>query len=122
MAYDASGWFPQLPDSPPGTGTGGSGGPLLGVGAPSNGLGSNGDVYIDRSTGDIYTKAGDMWTLATSGGGGGSIEVIPGVADDPNVAVIVPADQTKGAIYYKNGAFSLWNWTTPAGPWVAINA
>lgn len=119
MAYVATGWTPNLPNLPPGTGTGGSGRPLSGVGAPGPALGNNGNIYIDQSTGDIYTKTGDTWVIQS--GGGGAVEIIPGVVDDPNVGAIVPADPTKGAIYYKNGVFSLWTWTTAAGPWVALN-
>lgn len=36
--------------------TGGSGGPLLGNGAPSSGLGSVNDIYEDLLTGDLYQK------------------------------------------------------------------
>lgn len=33
-----------------------------GSGVPSNGLGGNGDFYLDGSTGDYYTKATGVWT------------------------------------------------------------
>jgi hypothetical protein len=35
----------------------------VGSGAPSVGLGSNGDQYIDSDNGDIYTKVAGTWNL-----------------------------------------------------------
>lgn len=35
----------------------------VGSGAPSAGLGSDGDQYIDTDDGDIYTKVAGTWTL-----------------------------------------------------------
>lgn len=120
MALAANGqWYPVIPDAPPGEGTGNGRGLLTGTGAPDDANGANGNIYVDISTGDIYTKSGDTWTIVS--GGSGAVQVISGAFDDPN-GNVTPADPTKGAIYYKNGAFSLWNWTTPAGPWVAINS
>jgi hypothetical protein len=45
-----------------------------GVGAPSNADGNNGDIYVNLINGDIYSKSGDTWTIATGGTGpaGGS--------------------------------------------------
>lgn len=37
-----------------------------GTGAPSNGLGANGDTYIATDTGGLYTKSGGTWSLAGS--------------------------------------------------------
>lgn len=37
-----------------------------GAGAPSAGLGNNGDLYIDGTNGDIYTKSSGVWTLTGS--------------------------------------------------------
>ena len=39
---------------------------LTGAGAPSAGLGNDGDVYIDGTNGDIYTKAAGVWSLTGS--------------------------------------------------------
>lgn len=36
---------------------------LVGAGAPSAGLGGNGDFYIDSTTGDIYLKSAGVWNL-----------------------------------------------------------
>lgn len=36
---------------------------LVGAGAPSAGLGGEGDVYIDSTTGDIYLKSAGVWNL-----------------------------------------------------------
>lgn len=41
---------------------------LSGAGAPSNSLGTNGDIYVNTSTGDIYTKAGDVWIIFAASG------------------------------------------------------
>lgn len=41
----------------PGTGT------LSGSGVPSNGIGSNGDIYIDLSNRDLYVKISNVWEL-----------------------------------------------------------
>lgn len=58
------------------TGTGGSDGTdgvdgtsvFTGNGAPSAGLGSDGDVYIDADNGDIYLKVTGSWVLQGSPG------------------------------------------------------
>ncbi|MGE0151787.1 MAG: hypothetical protein AB7R90_04165 [Reyranellaceae bacterium] len=57
--------FEQISDGPPGpTGAAGTDGAsyLGGAGAPSAGLGANGDTYINLSNGDIYQKAGGSWS------------------------------------------------------------
>jgi hypothetical protein len=36
---------------------------LVGSGAPSNGIGGEGDVYIDTDNGDIYEKSAGVWNL-----------------------------------------------------------
>lgn len=47
-----------------GGGGGGSGtGTLSGSGAPSAGLGSNGDIYIDLSNKDLYVKISGAWEI-----------------------------------------------------------
>jgi hypothetical protein len=40
----------------------------VGNGAPSNGLGNDGDVYTDADNGDIYEKIGGSWSLQGSPG------------------------------------------------------
>lgn len=57
---------PQGPEGPAGTnGNDGADGNqiLVGAGAPSAGLGVDGDQYIDSDNGDIYTKAAGAWNL-----------------------------------------------------------
>ena len=39
---------------------------LTGTGAPDNGDGNNGDVYIDGDNGDIYEKVAGVWNLIGS--------------------------------------------------------
>lgn len=99
----------------------GTGQLLQGTGAPSASLGNNGDVYINITNGNIYSKAGDIWILSTVGSGG-TVQVIAGSVADPNAGTIIPDDHSKGAIYYQKGAYSLWNWDTQGQAWVAINA
>jgi hypothetical protein len=45
------------------TSGGGSGGTTWhhGSGVPSNGLGVDGDYYLDEDTGDVYVKSGGVW-------------------------------------------------------------
>lgn len=57
---------PQGPQGTPGqNGTDGLDGNQIyvGSGAPSAGLGQNGDQYIDSDNGDIYTKSAGTWNL-----------------------------------------------------------
>lgn len=60
---------PQGPRGPRGlTGPAGGGGGdgsvwYDGAGAPSGGLGENGDYYLRTSNGDVYTKAGGAWSV-----------------------------------------------------------
>lgn len=49
----------------------GGGSVLFGYGAPDNSLGMNGDLYVNKSNGDIYSKNNDAWEL--QGGGGASV-------------------------------------------------
>lgn len=48
-----------------GAGGGGSGttGLLDGFGAPGAGLGSNGNLYVDKTNRDLYAKIGGTWEL-----------------------------------------------------------
>jgi hypothetical protein len=39
---------------------------LFGDGVPANGLGDDGDLYVDNLTGDLYRKSGGTWTLETN--------------------------------------------------------
>lgn len=54
------------PAGPAGTnGTNGASA-LTGSGVPGAGLGSNGDLYVDSATGDLYKKVAGVWTLQGS--------------------------------------------------------
>lgn len=44
-------------------GGGGSGAQLSGAGPPGAGLGSDGDLYVDRTNRDMYAKIGGAWEL-----------------------------------------------------------
>lgn len=69
MIYAANqAWLPNLPDGPP-LSTIESGDVLTGVGAPNDSDGSNGDIYVNITNGDSYTKSGDTWNIAGGGGG-----------------------------------------------------
>ena len=49
---------------------GGAGiGLLSGAGVPAAGLGSNGNLYVDTTNGDVYSKSGGAWSLVTGGTG-----------------------------------------------------
>jgi hypothetical protein len=65
-----------------------------GVGPPNDADGSNGQTYVDTSTGDLYVKSGDTWTIF-SGGGGGATEVYFGTGDPNGVQTA-----TRPAIFY----------------------
>lgn len=54
---------PRGPQGPAGSGGGGGGGSTWydGAGAPSGGLGVDGDYYLRTSNGDVYAKAGGVW-------------------------------------------------------------
>jgi hypothetical protein len=64
---------PAGPAGAPGSnGTNGANGTSVhtGNGAPSAGLGNNGDVYIDADNGDIYEKSAGVWNLIGTPGVG----------------------------------------------------
>lgn len=76
--------------------------------APDDAFGSDGDLALDTTTGDLYAKANGTWTLS-GGGGGGATEVYFG-SGDPNgaqtatrPAIFYDAD---GAIWIKTGVGS----------------
>lgn len=58
---DTDGTRTRLPD-------GGSGGGAWynGSGAPSGGLGADGDYYLDDDTGDVYAKTAGVWSVAAN--------------------------------------------------------
>lgn len=74
---------------------------LTGVGSPSSGLGSDGDMYIDTSANDIYgPKTGGVW------GSGTSLVGSPGIS--------VPSGGTTGQTLLKNSSTDYdYSWATP---------
>ncbi len=53
---------------PIGEATSGGGGSVWynGTGAPSSGLGANGDYYLDNATGNVYAKSGGAWSIVAN--------------------------------------------------------
>lgn len=96
-------------DVPPSGCTGGS--LLTGSGAPVC-PGFEGQSYIDASSGDLYLYTGGSWTLISSGGGGGSVEVY--AADYSGVApVFVPA----GSVAIATDTVTGTTWYYYSGSW-----
>lgn len=55
------------------------------------------------------------------GGGGGTDQIYSSVAPNPNVAGIVPANQTKGALFYQDPSITLyneWKWSIANKTWI----
>jgi hypothetical protein len=79
------------------------GGNLSGAGVPDNSLGNNGDIYVNTINGDVYSKSGGTWTLATGGvgpaGGSGLVGAV-----DPEGAVVA----TAGTTYVNSVNHSFW--------------
>lgn len=53
--------------------------------------------------------------------GGGTIQVITSSDADPNAAGILPADQTKGAIFQQDPSitrYNTWKWSTISLAWL----
>lgn len=51
-----------------------------GTGTPVDN-GTDGQLYIDTSTGDIYVYENNSWTVLSGGGGGGASEITTGASD-----------------------------------------
>lgn len=70
---------------------------LFGAGAPSDGTGSNGDYYLNSSTGGVYSKAGGTWSLV------GTFQGAQGVAGSVDWtqaadAILFAADADTGVV------------------------
>lgn len=63
MASDHEDRIRWLEDNSGGGGGGGGSTWLSGAGAPSGGLGVDGDYYLDTSNGDVYAKASGSWSV-----------------------------------------------------------
>ena len=122
MALDPEGnYYADLPDPP--LGGAGYGGQIThGNGAP----GANTPIssgYIDDLTGNFYTNTTGTsggWVLST-GGGGGTIQVIKGAFDNPN-GNVTPTNTAAAAIYYRDQAVPIqfWAWSVSGQNWFAI--
>lgn len=66
-----------------------------GHGAPSNTLGSDGDLYIDLDGSGLYEKINGVWTLV-SGAGGNALQTVPYTVAPP----ANPPDISKQAVAY----------------------
>jgi hypothetical protein len=64
---------------------------LKGTGAPADGVGADGDVYIDTVSRDVYQKSGGTWSVITNLSGGP-----PGPKGDPGAAGDPGANGTNG--------------------------
>jgi len=87
-----------------------------GSGAPSDSLGSNGDVYVDRDSGTAYTKSGGVWSLVTGGGASG----LAGVGSPEGAQVGSP-----GQTYVATDSNNFWVKVTGSATntgWVALIA
>lgn len=87
-----------------------------GNGPPSDSLGSNGDIYVDEDTGNIYSKSLGTWTLYSAGGGGGGNGQV-GVVDPEGVVTASP-----GTTYWNSSNNTLWVKVSGTGNtgWVQI--
>lgn len=97
-----------------------AGGALFnGSGAPDDVDGENGDLYLDRDSGQLYQKSNDAWGVITGGSGGiGEVHYIGTPGQDPNTHVTA----TRGAIAY-DSAGAVWVKTTSGNNntgWLAI--
>lgn len=90
-----------------------------GVGAPSAGLGSNGDWYINTGTSDVYNKISGSWVLtlnikgATGATGATGAQGAQGPAGPPGVGGQWNVDMSQGATALKNDIQGKLNAGTP---------
>lgn len=84
-----------------------------GEGAPSNSLGTNGDLYVNVDTGDIYAKENNVWALQSGGGGGGVQQLFQGNSDP----VSAPTDPSKPAIFFNHNTGYGWRWDVSDAAW-----
>lgn len=83
----------------------GTGSVLYGTGAPSNSFGNNGDIYVNVTTGGVYSKSGDIWIVTTGGGSG----VVNKVGHGSPVGAVTP--DAAGQFYTDLDAPALWQST-----------
>ncbi|MCZ4245940.1 beta strand repeat-containing protein, partial [Pedobacter punctiformis] len=98
-----------------------------GPNAPVNGAGSNGDTYINTSTGDVYTKEGNVWVLSGNikgpKGDAGVVGVqgMPGTSGTPGT----PGSGTAGApgtgVTIVTNDSGTWVYNPTTNTWTNIN-
>ncbi|SNW62030.1 Collagen-like protein [Orpheovirus IHUMI-LCC2] len=79
---------------------------ITGSGPPSPGLGVDGDLYIDTTTGEYYQKQNGVWVLEGTIGGGGGATIYTGAGVPPqNLGVNgdLYIDNASGDYYQKQG-------------------
>lgn len=89
----------------------------VGVGAPSNADGNNGDLYVNSSNGSVYSKDNDAWSLV-SAGAAGVPQVYAYTGASPTADLLVPDEPTEPAIAYKkDGTDATYGWNTTTQAW-----
>lgn len=68
------------------------------AGAPSNGLGVDGDYYLNSDNGAVYNKAGGVWVLE------GNIQGPAGISGAGTGELIDGGSRTDGAALFDSGA------------------
>ena len=82
-----------------------------GNGAPDNANGDDGQYYLDLTNGDVYFKSNGTWVLST-GGGGGSGEILAYTTTGPTADGVLPSDLNAEAIAVKpDGTTFTWDST-----------
>lgn len=79
-------------------------------GAPDDANGSNGDAYIDISSGDVYRKYGGGWTVLIAGTGAVELVYIATPGQNPNGVSVASrpamAYDSSGALWMKTNTGS----------------
>ena len=88
----------------------------VGVGVPDNADGNNGDLYVNTSNGNVYSKDNDVWGLSTGGSGVPQVYAYTGAS--PTADAIVPDDPGEPAIAYKkDGTDATYGWNVTTQAW-----
>ena len=100
-------WYPTLPDPPPALHYSEL---LSGIGLPDNSDGENGDLWVNISTGDLYSKVSGLWTILSIGGG------TPPQVFSGNYGGGTPTDvpTATAALAYDTGTGAIWQWVGSA--------
>ncbi len=65
----------------------------------------------------IWTVLWSQWIAVIQAATGGGSQIV-NFTNDPNTEGIVPANKNLAALAYPIGGGTLFQWVTPAGPWV----